>query len=314
MNIFGKTRVLLFLAAIMLASCNSVESTPTLSDVDIMKTAIFTVRTAFAETQRAIPTATTTPDPHLLPTFSFINTLETLTPYPTSPSSTPLPTIPTFTPLAFTDPSIPLSERIVYYHPVSPLENPIPEGTVRAVHLFAPAYTDETFTSDTAADLRRALEIILHEDSRRIWDTSDLEIVDVTFRNGHADVVLQGETLAAGDAQPCAGGLQILMTVFAHPSVQTANVTINGGFLGVCIFRDGDPPLIQTVNGVHTRAVIETFMNENAYVPTVPPSSVIQLEVYADQDWQDTGVTVQVNDIVEVQRRCMVNQPIFGVC
>lgn len=281
MYIFGKTFIPLFLAAVMLVSCVSSQSTSTVSQADRMETAISTVSTAFVATQRAMPTATpgsrllptlslptATPDPHLLPTFSFINTLDTLTPYPASPSSTPLPTIPSFTPLAFTDPSIPLSERIVYYHPVSPLENPIPEGTVRAVHLFAPAYTDETFTSDTAADLRRALEIILHEDSRRIWDTSDLEIVDVTFRNGHAAVVLQGETLAAGDAQPCAGGLQILMTVFANPSVQTANVALNGGTTigNLCFFGAPTPPIIPHVNGVYARADIETYMKENAYV------------------------------------------------
>lgn len=262
MNIFGKTRVLLFLAAIMLTSCNSVQSTPTMSDADIMETAISTVSTAFAETQRAIPTAT--PGPHPLPTFSFINTLDTLTPYPSLPSLTPLPTS---TPQVFTDPSIPLSERIVYYYPVWS-ENPIPEGTIRAGFLLAPAYTDETYTSDTAADLTRALEIILHEDSRRVWDTSNLEIVDVTFRNGHADVVLEGETFAAGDAQPCAGGLQILMTVFANPSVQTAKVALNGGTTigNLCFFGPPTPPIIPNVNGVYARADIETYMEENAYV------------------------------------------------
>jgi hypothetical protein len=265
MNIFGKTLVPLFLAVAMLASCSSGQSTPTLSQADIMKTAISTVSTAFAETQRAIPTAT--PDPRLLPTFSFINTLDTLTPYPTSPSSTPLPTIPSFTPLVFSDPSIPLSERIVYYYFVSTGQGPAPEGTVHAIHLFAPAYTDETFTSDTAADVRRALEIILHEDSRRIWVTSDLEIADVTFRNGHAAVVLQGETLAAGDAQPCAGSLQILMTVFANPSVRTAAVTINDRAIGgLCNFGAPTPPIIPNVNGVYARADIEAYMKENAYV------------------------------------------------
>jgi hypothetical protein len=146
-------------------------------------------------------------------------------------------------------------------------EDPIPEGTVHAIHLFAPAYTDEIFTSDVAADLRRALEIILHEDSRRVWHSSDLEIVDVTFGNGHADVVLQGEYLAAGDAQPCAASLQILMTVFANPAVQTAAVTLNGHAIGgLCIFRDGDPPIIQMVDDVYARAAIETYMKENAYV------------------------------------------------
>lgn len=259
MNILGKTCIILFLA-IAIVSCNSFRSTPEMSQADIMDTAVSTVSTALAETERAIPTATRVP--FFLPTIAF----DTPTPSPTFASPTPLPTIPTFTPLVFSDPSIPLSERIVYYHLVWAEQGPVPDGTIRAVHLFAPAYTDETFSADTAADLRRALEIILHEDSRRVWDSTGLEIVDVTFRSGHTDVVIEGEYFAAGDAQPCAAGLQILMTVFANPSVQTANVTINGGSPGVCIFKDGDPPLIPTVNGVHTRAAIETYMEEHAYV------------------------------------------------
>lgn len=263
MKIFVKTRVLLFLAAIMLASCNSSQSTPTVSDAEIMQTAISTVSTSLAETQRAMPTVTATHEFLPLPTLSF----PTPTPLPAFPSPTPLPTIPTFTPLAFTDPSIPLAERIVYYYVMWGPENPVPEGTVHAIHLFAPAYTDETFTSDTAADLRRALEIILHEDSRRVWYSSDLEIVDVTFGNGHADVVLQGEYFSAGDAQPCAASLQILMTLFANPAVQTAAVTLNEHAISdLCIFRAGDPPLIQTVDDVYARAEIERYMKENAYV------------------------------------------------
>jgi hypothetical protein len=167
----------------------------------------------------------------------------------------------------FTDPSIPLSERIVYYYFVRDADNPIPEGTVHAIHLFAPTYADETFTSDTAADLRTALEIVLHDDDRRVWDSSALEIVDVAFGSGHAVVVLQGQYRAAGDAQPCAASLQILMTVFANPSVQTAVVSLNrGSIAGLCVFREGSPPLLQTVEDVYTRAVIEAYMKENAYV------------------------------------------------
>jgi len=60
MNIFGKTFILLFLAA-MLASCNSFQSTPTLSDAEIMQTAISTVSTVFAETQPALPTPSPSP-------------------------------------------------------------------------------------------------------------------------------------------------------------------------------------------------------------------------------------------------------------
>ena|ERR1700752_2132965 len=268
MKIFGKTLLIsLFLAAVMLAACDNVQSTPTLSQADMMETAISTVSTALAETQGA--TTTTTPMIlatsmyPALPTISFFATrLPPPTPFPS-------PTLgPTSTPLVFSDPSIPLSRRIVYYYPVWAEQGPVPEGTVQAIHLFAPAYTDETFTSDTAADLRRALEIILHEDSRRVWDSSDLEIVEVTFRNGHADVILQGEYFVSlGDAQPCGASMQILLTVFANPSVQTVTVTLNGGLIGTaCSYGPPSPPLIQTVNDVYARADVETYMEEHPYV------------------------------------------------
>jgi hypothetical protein len=61
MNIFGKALLPIFLAAIMLASCNSFQSTPTLSDAEIMETAISTVSTVFAETQPALPTPSPSP-------------------------------------------------------------------------------------------------------------------------------------------------------------------------------------------------------------------------------------------------------------
>lgn len=262
MNPSGKSVMALFLVAVTLVSCNRFSAKSGITEEEILQTAISTVSTAFAETHRAVPTATR--GLILLPTIAF----DTPTPHPTHPSYTPPPTIPTFTPLVFSDPSIPLSRRIVYYYPVNPATNPVPEGTVWAVHLFAPAYTDETFTSDTAADVSRALEIILHEDSRRIWGSSELEIVEVTFRDGHADVVIEGTFLAAGDAQPCAASLQILMTVFANPSVNNAAISLNGrSIAGLCIFRSGDPPIIATVNDMFERAAVEAYVKANAYSP-----------------------------------------------
>jgi hypothetical protein len=47
MNIFVKTHVLLFLAA-LLAACSGGRSTPTLSDAEIMETAMSTVSTTLA--------------------------------------------------------------------------------------------------------------------------------------------------------------------------------------------------------------------------------------------------------------------------
>ena len=83
-----------------------------------------------------------------------------------------------------------------------------------------------------------------------------MEIVEVTFRNGHADVVLQGEYFALGDAQPCAASLQILLTVFANPAVQTAAISLNEDTIANLGISDGRDS--KTADYVFTRAEIET--------------------------------------------------------
>ena len=287
MNIFGKTLIPLFLAAIMLTSCNSGQSMPNLSETHMVETAIATVSTALAETQRAMPTAITTNTPHLLPTISFNTTpipLPTVSFHTRTPTSPPKPP-PTSTPLAFTDPSIPLSKRIVYYYLVGNGENPIPEGSVRAAHLLAPTYADATYTSDTAADLRTALEIVQHN-SRNSWGAFgfvEAEIVDVTFRFGHAKVLLQGEYASAHpSAAPETPRMQILLTVFANPAVQTAAVSFNDDTIanvGVSDSRDAKP-----ADYVFTRAEIETYLKEQTYVTPSPrpPTPTLAPFVFID--------------------------------
>lgn len=61
MNIFGKIFIPLFLAAGLLASCSSSRPAPTMSQAEIMETAISTVSTVFAETQPALPTPSPSP-------------------------------------------------------------------------------------------------------------------------------------------------------------------------------------------------------------------------------------------------------------
>jgi hypothetical protein len=212
----------------------------------MMESAISTASIALAETQNVIPTATP------FPTMTSTST----------PSSIPIMGL-ISTPQVFTDPSIPLSKRIVYYYFVKSEENPIPEGTVVAVLPLAPTYSDETYTSDTAADLRSALGIVLH-DNRNIWISSDLEIANVTFRNGHADVVLQGKYFGMGGAVLEAASRQILLTVFANPSVQTATISLNEDTiwnLGVSREDNAKPD-----DYVYTRVEIEAFIKEHAYV------------------------------------------------
>ena len=273
MNIVGKTRVILFLAAIMLASCGSGQPTPTMGDAEIMETAISTVSTTLAETQRVIPTNTALPLPPVKPP----------TPTRTSP-----PPSPTSTPLAFTDSSIPLSERIVYYYNIDyHPDKPIPEGAVAAVAVYpagflAPTYADETYTSDTAADLRTALELLLH-DGRNREREFEPEIVDVTFRFGHAKVLLRGEYYIGEPSTSrdvCApfvrSRMLILLTVFANPAVQSAAVSLNEDTIGNLCSIDVKP-----ADYVFTRAEIETYLKEQTYVtpspgpptPTLGPTS-----------------------------------------
>lgn len=159
-----------------------------------------------------------------------------------------------------------MSERIVYYYFVPPAETPVPEGSVVIMpdtYLLAPTTTDLVYSPDTAANLRLALEAVL-TDSRNGWTSNNLKISDVSFSDGHANMVLQGEYFGVGDVTLIAAKMQILMTVFANASVQTAIITLNGdtiGNMGVSISINARPS-----DYVFNRAEIETFIREHAYV------------------------------------------------
>lgn len=162
-------------------------------------------------------------------------------------------------------PVIPISERISYYYFVTPAGNPIPEGsiTISSTYILAPTFSDKTYSPDTVDNLETALEAVLN-DSRNGWISDKLEIVEITFDDVHANVVLQGEYFGVGDVTLLAASAQILMTVFADPSVQTATVTLNGdtiGNLGISNSMNA-----KSADYVFTRAEIETFIQEHAYV------------------------------------------------
>jgi hypothetical protein len=161
--------------------------------------------------------------------------------------------------------SFPLSEQIAFYHfrdgPC--VHCRIPRGSVSTPIDLFPGYSDEPYTSDTTADLRTALEIVLQHEANR-WMSSDLEIVDVTFRDGHADIVLQGEYSGEREDVLNAARIQILLTVFSNPSVQSAAVTLNEdtiGNLGVSSSADASP-----ADYVYTRAEMELYLQEHAYM------------------------------------------------
>lgn len=234
-KIFGKTIISLFLVTAILTSCNGFISTPAASPTDVIETAITTVKTAVAETQMAIPTATFTTTP------------------PPSPSALPS-----------TETSIPISDQIVYYYFVAIPENVPPEGSLVIMSnalILAPTLSNIAHSSDTVTDLGIALEAVLN-DERNVWISKNLEITDIAFSEGHADVVLQGKYYGVAPIMLTAARMQILLTMFANASVQTATVTLNGDTIANIDISKGGKP----ADYVYTRSEIETFIAEHAYV------------------------------------------------
>jgi len=148
---------------------------------------------------------------------------------------------------------------------VAPDQDQVPEGGVNisTTYILAPTSTGEMYSSNTAKDLRTALHAAL-TDGRNGWAGSGMKIINLKFGDGHVVVDLLGDYYGVGDVTLIAARMQILMTVFANPSVQTAVVTFNGnsiGNLGVSNSANAKP-----ANYVFTRAEVEVFMNGDAYV------------------------------------------------
>jgi hypothetical protein len=155
---------------------------------------------------------------------------------------------------------------IVYYHFASISGEPIPAGSVEilpTVLILSPTTSPQPRTGDTVADVRAAIQAAI-SDPRNEWTSPDLSIGSVTFENAHAAVVLTGQLSGVGDIVLIAARMQFLMTVFAEPAVQSATVILNGeniGNLGISHSSEAKP-----ADYAYTRAEIEAYMTENAYI------------------------------------------------
>jgi hypothetical protein len=223
-NVSGKGIIPILLVAVVLTSCKR--------SITIPATAI--IKTAAVETQIAVVTATIT----------------------LTATQLPLPSI---------TPSL-TSKQIVYYYFVMVPENTIPEKSIVIVpdlYVLAPAGSNIAHSQDPATDLRIALKTML-SDKRNLWISSDIELINVSFHDGQANVILQGKYFGVGDVTLIAARMQMLLTVFANDSVQTAVITLNGDTienLGVSNSMNAKP-----IDYIFTRADVESFINENSYV------------------------------------------------
>ncbi|MCK5115855.1 MAG: hypothetical protein KAR44_04600 [Candidatus Aegiribacteria sp.] len=168
-------------------------------------------------------------------------------------------------PIVETDPVEEHSEESVLYYSFLEIDDSEPlTGSVvilRDILILVPTSTGMICVADPAANISEALRSMIN-DPRNEWTSDDLQISEVTFDNGHAEVALQGEIFGAGDIVLIASSIQVLLTVFTDNSVQTATVTLNGeciGNLGISHESEARP-----ADYVYTRAEIEAFMVNNA--------------------------------------------------
>ena len=174
--------------------------------------------------------------------------LPTLTSLPATQTPTPQPTKP-----------------IVYYYFVDPESESPPAGSVvifQDLLILGPTKTDVASSPDTATNIEYALQAMLN-DPRNAWTSTDISIASIRFDDGAVDVVLEGEYFGVGDVVLIAARYQILLTVFAEASVQTARITLNGkniANLGVSHISQAKPD-----DYTYPRADVQDFMEENTY-------------------------------------------------
>jgi hypothetical protein len=174
-------------------------------------------------------------------------------------SPTPVHLPPTVTP------TVQPLEPIVYYYFVEIESESPPAGSVvvfQDVYILGPTLSDKARSPDTVTNLSSALQAMLN-DPRNGWVSTNVSITSITFKDGAARVVLEGEYFGVGDVTLIAARDQILFTVFAEAAVQTATITLNGkniANLGVSNSIHAKPE-----DYTYIRADVEDYMAKNAY-------------------------------------------------
>ena len=123
---------------------------------------------------------------------------------------------------------------VLYYRFAEADEDPLPEGSVTVLEdmlVLVPEQVavDGQLTPEQA--ISAALRVLTADQSNE-WTSDDLRLRSVSLEDGHALVELEGSISGAGDIVLVAARMQILLTVFARPEVETATVTLDGECIG----------------------------------------------------------------------------------
>lgn len=140
---------------------------------------------------------------------------------------------------------------------------PPPAGSVAIlpnILVLAPVLSTVYQTADVSVNLNAGLQAAL-KDPRNVWTSTNVTIASLSVANQKATVALQGDYFGAGDVVLIAARWQLLLTLFAEPSIQSALVTLNGvniANLGVSHSSQAQPPTYE-----FTRQVVSDFIQQN---------------------------------------------------
>jgi hypothetical protein len=154
---------------------------------------------------------------------------------------------------------------IVYYYFVAVASKSAPAGSITILPnelILGPTLSEIARSPDPVTNIRSALGAML-KDSRNPWTSTDIGIINITLKDGAANVELEGVYSAPGDIVLIAARQQIILTVFAEEAVQTAVITLNGENivnLGISTSSEAKPN-----DYVITRAEVQAFLAENAH-------------------------------------------------
>jgi hypothetical protein len=101
----------------------------------------------------------------------------------------------------------------------SQYQNRLEKCTQQSVYILVPTLSDNPYGPDPVIDLRSTLGAVLN-DGRNGWISSKLEIVDLTFDDGHANVALEGEYFGVGDVTLIAASMKIPDYVFTRAEIE----------------------------------------------------------------------------------------------
>lgn len=111
------------------------------------------------------------------------------------------------------------------------LDSGQPEGAW--VELFPMAYLERVESNaaagaDPAENIGSALQRIIDTPDDRLWETDNMTVDDVRVEGTAAIVTLSGDVMFVGGAVAAGAKMQLAMTVFEQPGIETVLITLNG--------------------------------------------------------------------------------------